>query len=127
MKISLDLHGVIKADPEHFNEYAEELANDGHEIYILTGSSYSDAVAELTEIKFNLKNIKEIISTTDYLLEKDVPWELDVWGRPTFNSFIWWGTKAVIARERKFDLHIDDNKEYGKTFSTPFMLYEGKI
>lgn len=127
MRISLDLHGVIDKDPKGFNEYAKELVKNGHEVYILTGSSYEDAISELAEVKFNLQNIKEIISTTDYLLDKNTSWELDKWQRPVFNEFLWWGVKGNIARARKFDLHIDDCIKYEKTFTTPFALYEGII
>jgi hydroxymethylpyrimidine pyrophosphatase-like HAD family hydrolase len=125
MRISLDLHGVVNANPNGFAEYAKQMTEDGHEVYILTGSAYADAISELAEMKFDLRNIKEIISTTDYLLDKDVPWEYDHYGRPSFNPTVWWGAKGQIAREKNIDLHIDDGVEYEKTFTTPFMLYEG--
>ena len=128
MKISLDLHGVIQANPKMFGEYAQELMEDGHEVYILTGSAYTDAISELAELKFNLNYITEIISVTDYLLDKDIPWQLDKWGRPSFDPSVWWGAKGQIARERGIDLHIDDYERYGLTFSTPFALYkDGEI
>lgn len=123
VKISIDLHGVIETDTKKFEAYAKELMEDGHEVYILTGSSYVDSISELAELKFNLNYITEIISVTDYLLDKDVPWELDKWERPSFHPSVWWGAKGVIARERNIDFHIDDREEYEKTFTTPFALY----
>jgi len=127
MNISIDLHGVIDCDPKGFEEYAQELSDDGHNVFILTGASYTDALAELAELKFNLKYIKKIISLTDYLLEKDLPFTYDKYNRPYFHDDIWWGAKACIAREQNINLHIDDCIQYQTTFTTPFLLYEGSL
>jgi len=125
MNISIDLHGVIDKDSEMFNEYTKELIEDGNNVFILTGSSYVDAISELAELKFNLNYITEIISVTDYLLDKNVPYEFDNYGRPSFHPTIWWGTKSQIARKMSIDLHIDDRLEFLVTFTTPFMYYNG--
>lgn len=125
MKISIDLHGTLDKDPKGFSEYIDELAHDGHQVYILTGSTYTDAISELAELKLNLGNITEIKSVTDYLLKKQIPWENDKHGRPIFDESVWYGAKAAIARSEGFDLHIDDCIKFEKTFTTPFLLYEG--
>ena len=125
MNVSLDLHGVITADPIGFEEYAKELIEYGHKVYILTGASYIDAISELTGLKFNLNYVTEIISVTDHLLEKDVPWEYDQYNRPSFHESVWWGCKGSIARKKNIDLHIDDSSDFKKYFTTPFLLYIG--
>lgn len=124
MNISLDLHGVIDADPKGYEEYAKELKEGGNNVYILTGSSYIDAISELAELKFNLNYITEIISITDHLLDKEVPWEYDQYDRPSFHESVWWGCKGSIARDRNIDLHIDDCIKFEKYFTTPFLLYK---
>lgn len=126
MNISLDLHGVIDADPKGFEEYVKELKEKGHNVFILTGSSYTDAISELAELKFNLNYVTEIISITDYLLDKKVSWEYDQHNRPSFHESVWWACKGVVARERNIDLHTDDCIKFEKYFTTPFILYKGK-
>lgn len=125
MNISLDLHGVITADPIGFEEYAKSLVKSGHKVYILTGASYTDAISELAELRFNLNYVTEILSVTDYLLEKEVPWEYDQYDRPSFHESVWWGCKGSIARKKKIDLHIDDSIDFEKHFTTSFLLYSG--
>ncbi len=95
----------------------------GHDIYIMTGSSHKDAEKELKQLKINPIKITKIISTTDYLLEKGYPWEYDKYNRPSFADSIWWGAKAEIAQDLKLDLHIDDRLEYQDAFTTPFLLW----
>lgn len=41
MKIGLDFHGVIDADPEFFAVETELLIKAGHEVHIITGHEYT--------------------------------------------------------------------------------------
>lgn len=124
MFISIDLHGVIDSNPEKFEEYAKELTEDGHDVYILTGSSYVDAIEELSKLKFDLQYITDILSITDILIDRGYDWEYDKWGRPSFDAKIWWYAKGNIAKEYNIDLHIDDRYEFCSSFTTPFALYK---
>lgn len=128
MKISFDIHGVIDHDPKFFENVAKKLFDSGHEVYIITGSTFSDAIDDLKKVGFNLKYITEIFSVTDYLVNNGHKWKLDKHKRPSFKKSLWVNCKAEIAKNKKIDFHIDDHAEYLNKFEISCALYdEGKF
>ncbi len=112
IKVSIDLHGVIDEDKEKWESFARDLYEDNNKVYILTGSSYNDALDDLNSLGFDLTIIEEIISTTDYLINEGYKWEYDKHNRPSFELPAWWGAKAELIKKYNIELHFDNESRY---------------
>lgn len=118
MSISLDFHGVIDADPELYRQLAESVLAAGGRVYIISGALMKDL-----ERKVRLADISytKLISVTDWLLERKLPYVLDVHGRPSFDLEVWNSAKGNIIRQLgkqgiHIAVHYDDTLAYEKYF-----------
>jgi hypothetical protein len=119
IKIGLDYHGVITANPLFFKKFNEYALEKGCLIYVISGGYKSDI-----EEYLKLHNIK--YSTVWSMVE-----HFDNLGKITHyndGSFhvdndLWDKAKAQYCAENKIDFHIDDSLIYGKYFTTDFCLY----
>lgn len=125
MNVSFDLHGVIDKDPKLFSEMMGELYDDGHTVYVLTDSTFENAIAELAKLRTKFV-FKCILSTTDYLMKQNDNWEYDQHGRPSWHPDIWWAAKAQICKDYKIDVHYDNCEEYAlRSGEETVILYDG--
>ena len=129
MKLGLDIHGVIDANPETFAFLSKSIVDSGGEIHIITGGSWSELLKKEVEdagIKYT-----HLFSVYDYLKSTDaVPIGLiqfpDGIIQDKYERNLWDSIKAKYSSEQRLDLHIDDTIGYGEYFTTPFLLYDGK-
>jgi hypothetical protein len=119
-KLGLDLHGVSDKVPEFFALVSKLMVDAGHEVIIITGKMKSHGAEE--EAKSLGLHYTKIYSIVDYNIEKGVELKIDEKGYPWIDEEIWNKTKAEICKKEKIDLHIDDSKDYGKYFESPYAL-----
>jgi hypothetical protein len=129
MKLGLDIHGVIDANPETFAFLSKSIVDSGGEVHIITGGSWSELLkgeVENAGIKYT-----HFFSVYDYLKSTDVvPIGLiqfpDGIIQDKYERTLWDSIKGKYSSEQGLDLHIDDTIDYSKYFTTPFLLYDGK-
>ena len=114
MKMGFDLHGVLDTTDWHKN--LSDLIKS-NKIYIITGPPKTDAIAELTKLKY-LKDIHyhEVISVVDFLKESNCEmWkdEKDTWWASEED---WWSSKAKICKENGISIMFDDKEKYQSYF-----------
>lgn len=122
MKIGLDFHGVIDADPELFSSVSRRLTKDGHEIHILTGEE------DTPELRGKLKDFKihytHLLSITTYHKSIGTKVTYDKDGRPWMDDETWDRTKGDYCRKYNIDFHVDDSDTYGKYFTTSYFKFK---
>lgn len=117
MKIGIDLHGIIDKD-EKWEVFVKSLMSASRdEVYVLTGASYLDAKRELQRLGY-IQGVHylNILSVTDYLLDKNYTWKRDEHNRPAFDVKVWNRAKGWIAEDVGLDVHIDDSTRYKPWF-----------
>lgn len=121
LKIGLDFHGVINANPDYFSGFSDEALIRGHEIHIITGGPYKKVADYLKN--YNI-NYTQIFSITDYYEEKG---EVQYFpnGEIKVPDDLWNSAKAVYCLTNNIDIHIDDTALFSKDFKTPFCRYDG--
>lgn len=118
LKIGLDIHGVIDADPEFFSVFSRMIINSNHEIHVLTGKHIKDGVLEELN-KYNIVYTK-LFSIADYHKENGTPMRYDDKGTPWIDNELWNKTKAKYCADNNIHLCIDDSKNYGQYFITSY-------
>lgn len=116
MKIGIDIHNCIDKYPEHFSFLTKSLIENGCEVHIITGSSWTEDIIKYL-VGFNIF-WSHHFSITDYLLEKGevVSWKDS--DNPFFSDDIWNQAKAEYCEKNNIDMHFDDSDVYGKYFKT---------
>jgi hypothetical protein len=124
MKLGLDVHGVIDADPSRFREVAREIRRQGGRVILITGHPVDDQLYdELNACSFN--EYDEIVSIQDELEKKGLPvLYLDKHGRNRYDDTAWDSFKGIFCKEHQIDLHVDDTFKYLKYFETPCAFFE---
>ncbi|MCK5018612.1 MAG: hypothetical protein KAS32_16245 [Candidatus Peribacteraceae bacterium] len=120
--LGLDIHGTIDHDPEFFRILSTIAFALGFEVHILTGEKLSDKLElEMDDFGIIHTNLFSIVS---YHIEEgtEITW-LDS-NNPVIDVELWNWTKANYCKEYKVDLMIDDSKDYGEHFSTPYLRYD---
>ena len=119
MKIGIDYHGVVTANPDFFAQFSSAALNSGHEILIISGGSKKDVEKYLHEHNIAYS---DIFSLLDYFNAKGL-----VTFYPDGSFFVqnelWNKAKAKYCLENDIAVHIDDSMLYGAYFQTPFCLY----
>lgn len=117
MKLSLDIHGVIDAQPHKFITLALSVQRDGGKVYVCTGSSDTLKLRkELLDYANGYPWFDEIFSVTDYLKAQGVPYTDTPDGGIRVDEIIWDKVKGDWAAREEIDLHIDDSPVYGNYF-----------
>lgn len=123
MKFALDIHGVIDSLPEVFSFLSKAIINNGGEVHLITGGTWSKDL----EDKVNSLNIKYThkFSVYDHLIETNV----DIVGeiefpdgtiQKKFKDGEWDRVKGEYCLNNNISLHIDDTLIYNDFFKTPF-------
>lgn len=132
IKMGLDLHGVIDADPEFFSSFSKQLRERGHEVYVITGREEGEDL--ITELKaagmqgvYN-KHYDRILSITTYQKQLGTPITYldDRRSQPMMDPEIWNPTKAMLCASMGIHFMIDDSPIYGEYFrsiKTQYILY----
>jgi hypothetical protein len=120
MKLGLDFHGVLDADPLFFTE----LASKFEEVHIVTGMSELNFQAQYAKLGFRHKIYTHFFSIEDYLVATGKKYIFDKKGGLEFDSNAWDEQKGLYCLKNSISLHIDDTERYGKYFFTPFLLYK---
>lgn len=122
MKIGIDIHGVITANPKFFADFTALLIGAGHEVHILTGPRFDKVENFLRKHKIKYTHFFSIVEHEEKLGKTQIIW--DKKGDPFMDFNVWDRAKAQYAKKHKLDLHIDDSAKYAEYFSTPFALYK---
>ncbi len=119
IRIGIDYHGVITADPSFFRDFSRLALEHGCEVYVLSGGAKKDIQAYLERqgIPYSF-----IWSMLDYFAGKNMVTYLAD-GSFKVDDKAWNVAKANYCVAHKIDFHIDDSVLYGKAFLTPFCLY----
>jgi len=120
-KIGLDYHGVITVIPEILAPLTQKWCEAGNELHVITGHRITE------EFKTTLRSLgiafTHLFSISDFHHEIGTSMTGYEEGRPIIAEEIWNKTKALYCQEHSIDLHIDDSKEYGQYFTTPYFLF----
>ena len=127
MRLGLDFHGVIDANPKLFVDLAIILLIDKLEVHIITGNPYSpEFEKQLLSYNDGTKWWTHIYSITDDLSSNKENYDIDTKGGKMFNDEIWCKAKSIYCKDNDITLHIDDRPEYLEHFTTPCVLYTHK-
>jgi len=125
MKLGLDFHGVIDAEPKLFSVMTQKLMKMGHEVHIITGMELTDRFyAKLKAFHisyttvFSISSYHKGIGTKVWYDEKDTPW---------LDQETWVVSKAWYCKKNKIDLHLDDSEAYLQHFLTPSLLVTPEV
>lgn len=123
-KLGLDIHGVFDKHPYMFIELANNVTlKKSGEVHIITGMPYSEKVQDwLLSFNHGRKWWTDYFSIETSLLEKDVPYEA-INGAKYFKPDVWNKEKALYCADKNISLHIDDQMEYLRNFTTPYMYF----
>lgn len=120
MKIGLDIHGVIDSNTEMFSQLTKMLVSAGHEVHIITGPDRSKMIRFLEDNEISYTHFFSIVedATCNGI---SVRWDDE--GNPWVDGEFWNRSKGRYCQTMGIDLHIDDSKEYGKYFKTPYLQF----
>jgi hypothetical protein len=124
MKLGLDYHGVITANPALFSTITKIMEEWEYEVHIITGSRITEWLKErLAEYGIYYTHL---FSISDYHHDIGTPMSGYEDHQPKIDDEIWDRTKAEYCARQKISLHIDDSEVYGTYFTTPYALFNGK-
>jgi hypothetical protein len=118
MRLGLDIHGVIDTAPIFFSLITKLLLDNGHEVFVITGSHITDDI--INEIRGYGIHYNKLLSVSDYNVENGVSVKYDENSNPWFDDMVWNKTKGVLCEKYNIDFHIDDSGDYGEYFNTPY-------
>lgn len=125
MKLGLDIHKTLDADPEFFVKMAKMPGVS--EVHILTGIRFTPEVeAELLGYGNGYRWWTHFMSITQYLIDSGHDYIVKGTGNDAhyhFEAVSWDKVKADYCKQYKIDLHVDDSTAYLQYFTTPYMLY----
>lgn len=114
-KIGIDFHGVLDLDSDKFRTIAKFAVKAGHEVHILTGSSWEKFIVESHGLLEEGTHYTHFFSVCDYLIEKGVENRGNL-NFPMFDSDIWNEAKGEYAFYTGLDEHFDDCEIYATNF-----------
>jgi len=133
IRLGLDLHGVIDAEPIFFSHLADVMQLRRHEIYIVTGRE--DCVElrkELKECRMPGKLYNGILSITSYQKSQGTPVAYldDHKSQPMMDPKMWNPTKAMLCATAGIDIMIDDStlyEPYFRDIKTQYIVYTSAV
>lgn len=129
MNIGFDLHKTIDKFPDMFNIIMKDYIEQGHNVYVISGSEKKNIKLELD--KLNIYSYTKLLSVIEFLRDdkqisgfyKNSGWYCE--------PSIWWAAKAEICKNHDIDMLIDDKKEYREHFGidhkTKFILFNDDL
>ncbi len=122
LKIGIDYHGVITANPEFFKDFNTLALARGIQIYILSGGFEKDITDFLRQHQIPYSHIWSLADYFDK--NKQLTYLPD--GSFKVDDKLWNAAKAEYCEQHGINFHIDDSVLYGEHFTTPFCLYDVK-
>ncbi len=122
MKIGIDVHGVITANPDFFSKFSKLLVCNGHEVHIMSGARYNKIIPILQKYNISYTHIFSISDSEEKKAKTIINW--DEKNEAHMDQEVWDKAKSIYAEEHNLDFHIDDTMQYGEYFKTPFALYK---
>ena len=122
LKIGLDFHGVINTHPSYFKDFTQAATSRGHEIYIITGGPADKIACFLRGWGICYQDLFAILDY--YTARGEVTFFQD--GSFHVDDKLWNTAKARFCKKYDIDIHIDDSKIYGQSFSTPYCCYNSQ-
>lgn len=119
LKIGLDYHGLIDINVAFFSRFCTNAKVRGHSVYIITGGP--KVMAEHDLAKNNIKHDFVYAISDHYQALKDIDQSIN--GKLYIPDNLWNRAKAEFCRKNQINIHIDDNMEYLRSFSTPYCYY----
>lgn len=117
VKLGLDLHGVISANPKFFAELSKAMVIAGNEVHIITGSH---SIEILDELKTYDITYTHLFSIADHHKKVGTPMWYDGNKTPWIDKELWDKTKAEYCQKEGIHFHLDDSDIYGEHFTTPY-------
>lgn len=117
IRIGLDLHGVISANPKFFSHMSKAMILAGAEVHIITGSHSVEILGELK--KYDIK-YTHLFSIADHHRSIGTKMWYDANNTPWIDKGMWEMTKAEYCEKEGIDMHFDDSLIYGEYFKTPY-------
>lgn len=122
MKLGLDIHGVITANPNFFARLSSLAVLRGFEVHIITGSMLT--ASKLEELRRCDVEWTHLFSISDYHKKLGTDMTFTDPENPWIEHRLWDKTKAKYCADHGISFHIDDTQRYGEYFETPFALYD---
>lgn len=122
LKIGIDYHGVITANPHFFRDFNTLAIAQGIKIYVLSGGFEKDITAFLRQEQIPYTYIWSLADYFDK--NKQLIYLPD--GSFRVDDKLWNKAKADFCKQNGISFHIDDSVLYGEHFTTPFCLYDVK-
>ena len=122
IKIGLDFHGVIDANPKYFSGFTQEARKRGWKIYVITGGPYEKVKQELEQMNISYD---EIFAIYDYYEKKGLAIKKQD-GSYEIAPDLWNTIKAKYCKANNIDIQIDDSTIYGNSFLTPYCRFDNK-
>lgn len=119
IKIGIDYHGVITANPNFFKDFNKYAIDNNCQVHIISGGHKEDIKKYLVEKQIDFSTIWSMVDFYDTL--NKVKYYDD--GSFKVDDVLWDSAKAWYCAQNNIDFHIDDSVIYGKYFTTPFCLY----
>lgn len=121
LKIGIDIYGVADADVPAFSELTHLLVGAGHEVHLLTGTEWTDALARWLRDELGLVWTHAFSVTSHHkAIGTEILW---IDGHPHVDEETWNRTKAEYCARNGVHLHLDDSPVYGRYFETPYAKY----
>ena len=122
MKLGLDIHGVIMANPKFYSKLSYLALQKNYEVHIITGSMLTEK--KIQELKKYKMYWTHLFSITDYHKNLGTPMTFTDPNNPWIDNLLWDKTKAEYCEKENIDFHIDDTIRYGEYFKTIFAHYD---
>jgi len=122
MKLGLDIHGVITANPAFFAKFSNLAVEKNYDVHIITGAMLTDK--KIAELKRCGIVWTHLFSIADYHKKLGTPMTFSDPDNPWIEHNLWNKAKAKYCEDQNISFHIDDTLSYGEHFKTPFALYD---
>ena len=127
IKLGLDVHGVIDHDPVFFSKLSRMVMDNGGEVHIITGGSWTLEFEE--EVRSKGVVWTHHFSVYDHLIGQETltVGEVSFPDGKTQKKFVngvWDPIKGEYCREHNISIHFDDTLVYRDYFTTPFIHYK---
>ncbi|MFP4310141.1 MAG: NUDIX domain-containing protein [Desulfococcaceae bacterium] len=121
LKIGIDIYGVADTDAAAFSELTHLLVGGGHEVHLLTGTEWNDALERWLRDELGLVWTHAFSVTSHHkAIGTEILW---IDGHPHVDEETWNRTKAEYCARNGVHLHLDDSPVYGRFFETPYAKY----
>ena len=117
IRLGLDIHGTIDADPIFFSELSLSIRETGNEVFIVTGREIGDYIRD--KLHHHKIVYDSILSITSYHMSAGTPikWLDEEKIHPWIDEELWNSTKFKLCTNNNIDIMVDDSPVYGKYFS----------